>query len=236
MARYEFERTLKTIVVEKGSNQEETSHIKNSILDQMDAIDAAGEVGSPRFPFKWPAVALATAATIVLCVIAAISLAPDTQTASSDAPEQVTTTSSATHEIDYFMSAHLAHMAGEDAVSSRVDPLDYLFELTGIRLQLSKDFSKENIHSVSVDTIMGIPFGRIEMHSRDNSLVSLFVTPADRYMLPETPVAVVDGREMVMRRCKKCTVVGLEHNDLIFMVVSKACCEPTELVEMTSFF
>ena len=237
MAQYEFERSLKAFVQDKGANQEDVTSLKHSLLEKLDSIDAAGEVGSSKTPFRWHVVAIATAAVVVLCVIAAISLTGLNGTkADKPADPPITVAENSLGDIPYFISARENHDNGlADAVDDS-NPLDYLYRQTGIRINPSAKFPVESIQSVSIDTIMGIPFGCIEMLDHNDKLVTLFVTTADKYNLPDNPTAMVDGREMVVHRCQQCTLVGMEKKDLIFMVVSDPTCEPKELVEMASFF
>lgn len=237
MAQYEFEKAFKTVVKEKASNPGDVSKVKESIMAKLDAADAAGEVGPSRTPFKWHLVAMASAAVIVLCVIAAVSLSGPSetpQTASTDVP--ATTVPQADDPIPHFIMAYMAHSNGEIPITDHTDPLKYLYEQTGILLDYSDQFPVENITSVSVDTILGVQFACIEMLNEHDKPVSIFMTTADKYDLPPKPIAMVDGREMVVHRCEKCTLVGMEKKDLIYMVVSDPTCEPKELVEVASFF
>ncbi|MCK5126434.1 MAG: zf-HC2 domain-containing protein [candidate division Zixibacteria bacterium] len=238
MAQYEFEKMLHTVVRDKGKNEKDVTRVKQNILDKLDSIDASGEGQSPRVPFKWHIVAIATAAVVILCVITAISLSGfnDTQTADSEPDNSIIATAQSDSDIPYFIAAHQAHSNGINQSQGHSDPLNYLFEMTGIRIEHSSDLPIDNIHSVSVDTIMGIPFGCIEMLNPQNQLVTLFVTTSDKYNLPNNPIAVIDGREMLVHRCEKCTLVGIEKKDLIYMVVAGPKCEPKELVEIASFF
>ncbi len=46
MAKYEMEQMFKAFVVEKGAHSGDNSLLKDKILERLDAIDAAGEVGA----------------------------------------------------------------------------------------------------------------------------------------------------------------------------------------------
>lgn len=237
MAQYEFERAFKAVVKEKGANPGDVTRVKNNIMAKLDAADAAGEVGPSRTPFKWHLVAMASAAVVVLCIIAAVSLSGPGETAQSGEEETpVAAVQTGDDPIPYFISAHMAHSDGTAEKAQYADPLKYLYEQTGILLENSPKFPIENILSVSIDTIMGVQFGCIEMLNRHNELMTVFLTTSDKYDLPANPVAMVDGREMVVHRCEKCTLVGMEKKDLIYMVVSDPGCEPKELAEVASFF
>ncbi|MEE9442572.1 MAG: zf-HC2 domain-containing protein [candidate division Zixibacteria bacterium] len=236
MAHYEFERTFRAFVIEKGRNVEDTSSIKKSIRNQLDAIDAAGEVGQ-KSPFRWQAVSLAAAAALIICIIAAYSLTDfqNNLTSNENANEAILA-DSRNSDIGYFIGAFSNHKSHESKPVSHASPLDYLYDLTGIRLDPIPEFSQDNILSVSVDTIMNIPFGCLEMLNQDNDLVTVFIAAVDDYTLPEHPRGIIDGHEYVVHRCEKCTLVGTEKKDLIFMVVSGSACQPKELADMTRFF
>ncbi len=239
MAQYEFEKAVKTVIVEKGSNAGDVTRVKDNIMAKLDAIDAAGEVGENRTPFKWHLVAMASAAVVVLCIIAAVSLSglnDSSQTADIAESNPEATTQAVEDHIPHFINAHLIHSNGTAGSIDRSNPLEYLFEQTGIRLEKPDKFPLEAIQSVTIDTIMGIQFGCIEMLNQAGQLVTIFMTTADKYNLPANPIAVIDGREMVVHRCQACTMVGLEKKDLIYMVVADPKCEPKELVEVASFF
>jgi anti-sigma factor (TIGR02949 family) len=237
MAHYEFERTFKTFVVEKGRNVDDTSSIKESIRNQLDAIDAAGGAGH-KSPFRWQAVSLAAAAALIICIIASYSLTEfqNNLASTENSNEAILADSSPNEEIGYFINAFSSHKLNESEPISHASPLDYLYDLTGIRLDPIPEFSLDNIISVSVDTIMNVPFGCLEMLNHDNELVTVFIAAVDDYALPKQPRGTIDGKEYVLHRCEKCTLVGTEKKNLIFMVLSGPACQPKELADMARFF
>jgi len=220
MARYEFERIFHNLIVEKGQNEQDNTEIKSRILSQLDAIDASGEVTAPRAPFKWAAVALAAAAAIVICIISSIWI--------SDFYRYQT-------EIVPFINAYYAHANGTVNTDYATDPLEYLNRLTGIKIN-REQLPVQNIRSVSVDTIKGIEFGCIEMADpqRPNMVVSIFVTRADNYILPDRPTGNFNGRNMMVHTCQRCSMIGEKRNDYIFLVVGQPCCKPKELAQLAS--
>ncbi|MFH1700853.1 MAG: zf-HC2 domain-containing protein [Candidatus Zixiibacteriota bacterium] len=236
MAHYEFERTFKAFVVEKGRNVTDTDSIKQSILNQLDAIDAAGEVGN-KHPFRWQAVSLAAVVALIICVIAAYTLSDfQNNLTSHENTNEAILADSYDDSMSHFISAFSNHLSQNTQPVSHASPLDYLYDLTGIKLDPIPEFSQENILSVSVDTIMSVPFGCLEMLNQDNNLVTIFIAAIDNYTLPENPRGIIDGHKYVLHRCEKCTIVGTQKKDLIFMVVSSSTCQPQELVDMTKFF
>lgn len=236
MAHYEFERTFKAFVVEKGRNVDDASSIKDSIRNQLDAIDAAGGAGH-KSPFRWQAVSLAAAAALIICVIAAYSLSEfQNNLAKNEDDNEVILVDSQNDEIGNFINAFSNHKSNGSEPVSHASPLDYLYDLTGIRLEPIPEFSQDNILSVSIDTIMSVPFGCLEMLNHDNDLVTVFIAAVEDYPLPKTPRGTIDGQEYVLHRCEKCTLVGTVKKDLIFMVISGPACQPKELADMAKFF
>lgn len=224
MARYEFEQMFKTFVIDKGTNPHDNSRLKASILSRLDAADAAGEVGVFKPPFKWVAVALASAASLILCFIAAMSL--------SDFHRRQT-------EIVPFIKAHFAEQVNSVDVKSAVDlsdPFEYLYQNTGIRLSTSDQMPISRIHSVRIDTIFNVPFGHIELTDDRGLPLSVFVTSSDIYQLPDKPSELINGYKRLVSCCKKCNVVGITRGDIVFVLVSDPDCKPATLVDIPDYF
>ena len=220
MARYEFERMFKTLVVEKGQSEHNNQEIKGRILSQLDAIDASGETRTSRPPFRWAAVALAAAAAIVICIVSAYW--------AGDYYRYQT-------EIVPFINAYYTHANGSSNSDYATDPLDYLHQKTGIEID-PDHFPIHLIRSVSVDTIKGVEFGCIELSDpeRGKGVVSAFVTRADNYSLPDQFAGRVDGRDMLVHTCEHCSMIGERRGDYIIMVLAAPCCQPKELAQLTA--
>lgn len=221
-SRYELERTFKNCIEQKGQFSPECQELKSRILQQLDAIDgAAGEVGPFYPPFRWAAITLAAAATVVLCLVAAFSLKGYYRQQTEFIP---------------FVKAHLAHQVDANNAVLTPEPLDFLYRQTGIHLQPSPQFSLENIISVTIDTVKGIRFGRIELLESDGEKMSLFVTTSDVYRLPNGPCELVNGSELLVNCCKKCTLIGFTHDNLVFVAVAARHHQPAEVADMTRYF
>lgn len=220
MAQYEFERFFKTFVTDRGNSTRDNTEFKDNIVAKLDAIDAAGEVGPARSPFRWTAVALASAAALVLCFLASFWVADYYRHQTEFAP---------------FIDAFCAHTENRTELAYEIDPFDYLEEHTGIRLTDVR-LPREIIRSVSVDTIKGVQFGCIEINDphAGGGIVSIFITSAAAYELPSQPTELINGQDMVVRRCDGCNVVGGVHGDLVVMIVSKPCCQPVQLAQLAS--
>lgn len=218
LAKFEFEQMFRTFVTDKGRNLGDNDRLKGKILKKLDELDAAGEVGTPSRPFRWLPVGLAAAA-LILCVTVAIKLG-DSHRASV--------------EFDPFVEAHFAHQDMTLDSSAAVDPFGYLFRKSGIKFEPLPDWPMDHIRSVSLDTIKGIEFGRIDLDCDDHSTISVFVTTRDRYHLPAQPVEIIAGRNLIVHCCSKCNLVGKEYGNLVLMIVGHPDHKPGELARLTS--
>ena len=239
MARYEFERALKAFVIDKGKDTADASMVKANIRGLLDGIDARQKTEKANGQsFRWLPVILATAAAVIICLGAVLlsSWFRGTLTRTSQESIPAAADTSMPGGLNFFISAHLVHASQPGPQNGGRDPLQYLYERTGIFLGPIPADIAERIHSVSVDTLMKIPFGCLELDDANGEPITIFVTTSDRYTLPDQPLAMINGREMVVHRCEKCTLVGLEKKDLIFLVVSRPGYEATRLVELASFF
>ena len=220
MARYEFEKMFQSLVVNKARDEQDNSQIKTRILSQLDAIDASWEVTTPPAPFRWAAVALAAAAAIIFCVVSSFWI--------GDFYRYQT-------EIVPFINAYYAHANSIPDNTYATDPLDYLYNQTGIKIT-SDQFPVDMIRSVHVDTIKGVSFGCIEVanpHDADR-LISIFITPASNYNLPDGPLGHFEGREMFVNTCQRCSMIGEKRGDYIYLIVGEACCKPKQLAKLAS--
>lgn len=220
MRRYEFEQMFRTFVTEKGHNYCDNSDLRHRILAKMDAIDAAGEVGPPRRPFRVTTVMIAAAAAVILVIVSAYWINLMLRTS---------------NELTPFVDAHFAKRTNQ-VLGTGTAPFDYIYEQTGIRLVPTASCPIEHIRAAAIDTIRGIQFGRLEFRCDDGSAVTLFVTKADKYTLPDRPTDMVAGRRVLVRCNDKCTLIGETRQDLVFMVVAKPAHPLVELAQLTSSF
>jgi anti-sigma factor (TIGR02949 family) len=222
-ARYELEMKFKNCIEKKGTFAPDCADLQQRILDQLDAADdtAAGEVGPSPSPFRWVAVSLAAAAAIIICIVAASALNDFYHVQNDVVP---------------FTKAHLANLAESPTEMAPSDAFDFLYEHTGIRLDLPPELNSDDIHSVAIDTIKGIPFGCIQLSGAGDELVSIFVASKEAYTLPDSPCKLILGSKMLVSGCRQCNLVGCEKHGLVFLAVSRKVYEPEQLAEMTSYF
>lgn len=218
MEQYEFEQMFKTLIINKGKSRSATDRIKQKIADQIDNLDAAGEVGLSRSPFRWATVALASAAALVICVAASFWIGDYYRIQ---------------NEIVPFVEAFAARATIPEGAEYASDPYQFLEDQTGIKMNPLL-LGDTEIQSVSVETIKGIEFGRLDIICPHNGKLSIFVTPADRYSLPIKPVEEVNGRSMLVYRCHKCSMIGEKKKDMIFLIAALPCCSSSELAQFSS--
>lgn len=221
-ARYELEMKFKQCVEEKGVFSSDCDKLRSRINEQLDSLDStAGEVGGFRPPFRWIAVSVAAAAVIILCLFAANAL--------NDYYLVQT-------EILPFTRVHMANLENLSQNNFHTKPLEFLYTHTGIRMELPPQLSEEDIHSVTIDTIKGVPFGCLQLHGPTNDIVSVFVARSDQYTLPPEPCEFIMGSKMLVGGCKRCNLVGCEKNGLVYLVVSTKNNKPEQLAEISSYF
>lgn len=219
MAKFEFEQMFRTFITDKGQNPGDNNRLKGKILDKLDELDAAGEVGAPNRPFRWLPVGLAAAAAIILCVAVAFKLGNSHR---------------AVVEFGPFVEAHYAHQNIPVDSAAVVNPFDYLFKISGIKFDPLPDWPMDRIRSISLDTIKGIEFGRIDLDCDDHSTISIFVTTRDRYRLPAMPVEIIAGKNLIVHCCAKCNLVGKEYGNLVLMIAGHPNHKPDELAQLAS--
>lgn len=222
-ARFELEMKFKNCVEKKGTFSPDCADLQQRILDQLDSVDesAAGEVGQSPFPFRWIAVGLAAAAAIVLCIVAASALNGFYHVQTDVVP---------------FTKAHIASLTAPHPDVAPSEAFEFLYEHTGIRLDMPPELNPDDIHSVMIDTIKGVPFGCIQLASPGGEIVSIFVTTQDAYSLPESPCELIRGSKMLVSGCQQCNLVGCEKHGLVFLAVSRKVNQPEKLAELTSYF
>ena len=218
---YELERLFKKMIAEKGCCQGDTSQIKQRILSHLDSIEAS-ENRHPRRSFRWFPVMVAATMAIILCLGASFWVSDYYKYQTQIAP---------------IIEAYAAHAGGAAELDYGTDPLDYLASLTGYRLSADA-IPIEYIRSVGVDTILGIEFGRIDLDhpSLPNQFITIFLTALDNYHLPGKPSLTVDGQEMFVHTCTKCSIVGAEKQDMVFLVVANPGSDTQKLAQLASSF
>jgi anti-sigma factor (TIGR02949 family) len=222
-ARYELEMKFKNCIEKKGAFSPECADLQKRILDQLDTVDdtAAGEVGPSPFPFKWIAVSLAAAAAIIVCLVAASALDNFYHVQKDIVP---------------FTKVHMASLAQSHTDMAPSEAFEFLYEHTGIRLELPPELNPDDIHSVMIDTIKGIPFGCIQVAGQGDEIVSIFIASKDAYTLPDSPCEIIRGSKMLVSGCRHCNLVGCEKRGLVFLAVSRDVYKPEQLAEFTSYF
>jgi anti-sigma factor (TIGR02949 family) len=208
MARYEFEKMFRTFVTEKGRNINDNSKLKQQVLQRLDMIDAAGGVGVTERPFKFPLWKFAAAAVVILCIVSAFWAGTVWHYHARLAP---------------FIEAHYTRrptVATPAAFEPGVDPLEFLYQKTGIRLEASDSCPVDHIRSVTVDTVDGTVFGRINMVCDNGEPVTLFVSSVDSFDIPSGPQETIDGCPWLVHCDRQSTLLGRTKNNVFYLIVA----------------
>jgi hypothetical protein len=223
MARYDFERMFKTFVTDKGQDKCETSRLKTAIEARLDGIDAntREEGGASGSPFRWNLVVVASAAALVICLVAAFTLADYYRHKTEFVP---------------FYKAHAAVEDNEVFTGECAELFAYIERCTGISLHPNSDFAKAGFCSASIDTVNGKPFGHLHVRDQNNDIISIFVIHRDAYDLPKKPDTVINGRKMIIHRCRECSMLGWIEGDLVFIAVSSPDYEGPELARFAQAY
>lgn len=218
---YDLEVLFKKVVAEKARCQTDNSHLKNRILSRINAIEASQNY-NPRRSFRWFPVVVAAVVALVLCITASFWVSDYYNYQSQIGP---------------IIEAYAEHAGDNTDFDYGTDPLDYLAGLTGYRLAPDA-IPVQYIRSVGVDTIMGVEFGRIDLDHPQlpDRFITVFITAPDKYHLPGKPSLTVGGQEMFVHTCTKCSIVGAENQDIVFLVVADPGSDPQKLAQLASSF
>jgi hypothetical protein len=223
MARYEFEQIFRAFVTNKGQDKCETNKLKEDIASRLDQIDARADEkgGASGFPFRWNLVLTASVAALVICVIAAFSLAGFYR-----------------HKTE-FLPFYLAHAAvdnGSVFQGNCAELFAYIQDRTGITLRPTSDFAKAGFCSAMIDTVRGKPFAHLLVRDQDGDPISIFIAHKDSHRLPGKPYESINGREMLVHKCRDCTMLGWVEGDLVFLAVSSPKYESPELAYLAQAY
>lgn len=222
MAQYEFEKMFRTFVTEKGHNTSDNSKVKQNILQKLDIIDAAGGVGATERPFRFPLWKFAAAAVLVLCIASGFWAGSVWHYHSHLTP---------------FVDAHYAHQPAAPAVfASGTNPLEFLYQQTGIRLEASDSCPVDHIRSVVVDTVDGTVFGRINLICDNGEPMTLFVASADSFEIPAGPQTTIEGCSWLAHCDRRSSLLGRTKNNVVYIVVASPDHPQEQMTKLVSYF
>jgi mycothiol system anti-sigma-R factor len=204
MSRYEFEKLFKHFVIEKASPPSRTDRLKSKVLDRIESYDPE-KSGFKHRRFRFIPVFLAAAASLVICLLAAFSIADYYR-----------------HKaiIEPYEDVHFANFLDSDDAIQPVNVTSNAIQAITNDLHLAlnntcEDFVFIDARAVQVD-------GNALTHLRcrcHGVYVSLLVDKADDIKLPNFEKMSLADIEYFQHVCKRCQVLYWYVGDGIIVAV-----------------
>jgi len=205
LSRYQFEEMFKTFVTEKASSPKRNEKLKNSIMDR---IKTAEQSPKRRFgnPFRFGAVAVAASVALVVCIVAAFSVAKVYR-----------------HKV-YTYPFEKEHLITEDRPMMGDVPFGELlsarnYVTNDTHLAADSDVPGFSLVHAGFDEILGNKYVHLR-YSNGNDNISLFIGKAKDVNLPDFERKISAGMEYFQHVCKECKVIYWIHGDAIAIAVS----------------
>ena len=210
MARYEFEAMFKTFVCNKASSSTKADDLKKRILTRIDDADEKPR-GFFKRPFRYQAVIIASAAALVLCVVAAFSVAGYYRYQAFIAPFE-----------DCHMAGVQAYHANPTAESggNPCSPEVLAFIRSNSPVAVNDSIPGFLMIGSCLDKIQDSRFAHLQ-YAHDQSVVSLFVGNDDDINLPGFERVTIDGIDFYRYTCKNCQIMYWKEGGMIMVAVSE---------------
>ncbi len=207
MSRYQFEEMFKTFVVDKASSQSKSRQLKSSILRTIETSER-----HPRRitggPFRFGMVVAAAAVALVLCIVAAFSVAKFYR-----------------HRVDIY-PFEKSHMNGVVSnINPALSPVTDLvtarnFLANDMHYNFNSDISGLCLIGVEMEEVLGHQF--VHLHYFDGTdQISLFIGHAEGVDLPDFEKRVISGVEYFKHVCRECQVIYWLENGTISIAVTE---------------
>ncbi|UCD16798.1 MAG: zf-HC2 domain-containing protein [Candidatus Zixiibacteriota bacterium] len=210
MARYEFEAMFKTFIRDKALSTPKSDQLKNRILTRIE--DAERSRG--RFfkrPFRYQAVIVAAAAALVLCIVAAFSVAGYYR------------------QRAFIQPFEDSHMAGLQTYQTQSTPVragnpcapEVLTFIEGyLPAGVQDSIPGYAMIGSCLDVIQDVKFAHLS-YVAGESMVSLFVGSPDGVNLPDFERVEVGGQECYRYVCKNCQLMYWMIGNTLIVAVSE---------------
>jgi len=210
MARYEFEAMFKTFVHDKASTTAKADDLRNRILNRIDDADEKPS-GFFRRPFRYQAVILAAAAALVLCVVAAFSVAGYYRYHTFIEP----------FEQSHMAGVHEYHANPvPEPGGNPCDPEVLAFIRSSIPVSVNDSIPGYVMVGSCLDNIQNNRFAHLTF-AHGQSMVSLFVGNSDNVSLPGFEQVTVDGSDYYRYTCENCQIMYWKEGSMIMIAVSE---------------
>ena len=207
MSRYQFEEMFKAFVVDKASAKSKSDQLKSSILKSIE-VSRTHPRRAHGGPFRFGLVIAASVVALVLCIVAAFSVADFYRHKTQVYP---------------FEKSHF------DGVVARVDAASIpVSSLVSARNFLSNDmhydFDSEipgfSLIGAEIENVLGHPFVHLRYLTGTNQ-VSLFIGSSEHGALPDFDQAIISGVEYFKHVCRQCQVIYWIENGTISIAVTE---------------
>nr|MBN2277855.1 zf-HC2 domain-containing protein [candidate division Zixibacteria bacterium] len=206
MSRYQFEEMFKAFVIEKAPSSSKNEKLKSSIMERIERTEK-----SPRWrfgnPFRFGAVLAASAAALVICIVAAFSLAEIYR-----------------HKV-YTYPFEKEHMSRQEV--SNISQASF-GELLSAREYVTNDAHYmsgsdvpgfELVHA-GFDEILGNRYVHLR-YTGGGGDISLFIGKDADVNLPDFERKVKEGTEYFHHVCRECQVIYWISGQAIAIVVTE---------------
>lgn len=206
MSRYEFEELFKKLICDKVAAPCDTSQLKKNILNRIDQAEKSSGWFFSN-PLKYKSILLASAAALIICVMAAFATAKFYRHKALIYPFEL-------HEIAY------DNYAGDPIRDISEAPEVYSFISDNLRLAMGGNIANFNLINAGFDNIRDHDFAHLRFENSGNT-VSVFMGHHDDISIPDFDKKVFEGIEYFQHICKECQVIYWYEGDALIVVVSE---------------
>jgi len=208
MSRYQFEAMLKTFVTDKASVKADTHRLKANIMDNIKQESFSNRVRNN--PFRFGAVAVSAVAALIICIVAAFTVAEFYR------HKTYTYQFEKTH-----MNATVNSIAAEQAVNYLENDL---------HLAMDENRSPFQMAGMTYSNVLDRKYLHVHF-SQGDSHISLFVGDATEFSLPDFEEAILGEITYYKHVCAECQVIYWVTGSAVGIAVSE-----DKSLDLTSMF
>jgi len=207
MSRYQFEEMFKAFVVDKASAKSKSDQLKSSILKSIE-VSKSHPRRSHGGPFRFGLVFAASAVALVLCIVAAFSVADFYRHKTQVCP----------FEKFHFDSTSARVDAASVPISKLVSARNFL--ANDMRYNFNSDIAGFRMVGAEIEQVLGYTFVHLRYHAGSEQ-VSLFIGSSESGGLPDFEKAIISGVEYFKHICNHCQVIYWIENGTISIAISE---------------
>jgi len=207
MSRYQFEEMFKAFVVDKASAKLKSDHLKSNILKSIE-VSKSHRRRSNGGPFRFGLVLAASVVALVLCIVAAFSVAEFYRHKTQVYP----------FEKSHFDGAVARVDATAIPISKLVSARNFLSN--DMHYEFNSDIAGFQLIGAEIEKVLGHPFVHLR-YLTGTDQVSLFIGSSESGALPDFEQAVISGVEYFKHVCRQCQVIYWIENGTISIAVTE---------------